>query len=163
MTENLKKLREKLTEKQVKFIDLHKSGQDRGEAYVNAGYKAKTREQAQINASRLLTKNDKCIAYFEALKANDDRNTNISRSMQLNRLNTLFTLALEQKNVSAASGVIREQNEMLGFHRESAPNVEKEQAKRDLIDSERIELERLAEARTTELSKPTLKLHKEPV
>jgi len=152
MNQKLKQLRDKCTDKQEKFVQLHKNGQDRGDAYINAGYKAKTKQQAQINASRLLTKNDKCIAYFEALKAHDDRNTNISRSMQLNRLNTLYDMAIVQKNVSAGASVIREQNEMLGYHRENAPNPEAAQERRALIEHELKELERLAALRTAELS-----------
>lgn len=152
MNEKLKKLRQKLTERQAQFVELIRSGQDRGNAYINAGYKARTREQAQINASHLLTNNYKVIEYFECLRDEDDRKFNISRAMQLNRLDVLYNMAVEQKNVSAGASVIREQNEMLGFHREQAPNLEKEQVKKELVEQERKELERLAEARMGELS-----------
>jgi len=157
MNDKLRKLRSKCTAKQAKFVELHKSGQERGEAYQNAYPKAKNLLRAQQEASRLLTKNVKVIAYFEALKANDDRNTNISRSMQLVKLNKAFILAEIQKNVAGMVSTIREQNEMLGFHRDTAPNLEREQARRDIIEKELKELERLAKARTAELSEPQTK------
>lgn len=162
MIKKLQKLRNKLTEKQVKFVTLHKSGVERGKAYIDAGYTAKTLQQAQINASRLLTKNDKVIVYFEALKANDDRNTNISRTMQLNRLNALYDMAITQKNVPAANSVVREMNEMLGYHREAAPNLEKEQAKKAILETEERELEQLSKVRTVKLSEHRTHLQVEP-
>ncbi len=153
MSEKLKKFRDRLTEKQVKFVELHKSGQDRGEAYQNAGYKPKDLLSAQVEASRLLTKNVKVIAYFEALKAEDDRKTNITRTMQLNALRAAQELAQALKNPSAMVSAIREMNEMLGYHRELAPNAEAEAARKARMDAERRKVaEKVAKMRTDEES-----------
>jgi len=130
-------------------------GIERAEAYFGAGYKVKSRKIAQERACVLLTKNNNVIAYLEALKDNDDRKTNISRTMQLNRLDTLYAMAVKQENVSAGASVIREQNEMLGFHREHAPNTEKEERRRQIVEQELKELERIARQRTEALSERT--------
>ena len=53
---------------------------------------------------------------------------------------------------SAVVSAIREQNDMLGYHRESAPNMEKEQQRKDILETELHELERLCRERTAELS-----------
>jgi len=145
MNEKLKKLRKQLTE-------LIRQGVERGKAYKDAGYHSKTHKVSQQRACKLLTDNEKVMAYLDALRANDSRTTSITRTMQLNRLNTLYNLAIKQKNVSAGASVIREQNEMLGFHREHAPNLEKEQQLKDIVDRELKELERLSKKRTEELS-----------
>ena len=152
MNEKLTKLRQKLTEKQAKFVQLIRSGQDRGNAYINAGYRAETREQAQMNASRLLTKNDKVIEYFEALRADDDRKVNISRTQQLRKLDRAYEVAKQKENPSGMVAAIKEQNEMLGYHREQAPNLEREQARKEFLESERREVEELARLRTAQLS-----------
>ncbi len=144
---------------QAKFTEFIHQGVDRAEAYQSAGYKPKTRLLAQQAASRLLTTNTKVVEYLECLKANDDRNTNISRTMQLNKLNQAFNIAIEQKNPSAMVSAIREQNEMLGYHRESAPNPEREKARRKLSETEIIEIQRIVRIRTAELAqtKPEVK------
>lgn len=160
MNKNLNKLRDKCTDKQAKFTQLIHQGVERAKAYKDAGFGPKNRRIAIQTASRLLTTNTKVIAYLEALKANDDRNTNISRGMQLNKLNTVYKIAEAQNNPSAMTSAIREQNEMLGYHREQAPNLEREQARKDIVEQERRELERLADKRDQELSQPALKLAK---
>jgi len=152
MSEKLNKLRMKLTEKQVEFVDLLKSGQDRADAYVNATFKAKSRKIAQQCACKLLTTNKKVMAYFDALRAEDDRKTSISRTMQLNRLNFLYELAVKQKNVTAGKAVIAEQNEMLGYHRETAPNLEREAAQKAMEAKEAEKLAELAHQRTEDES-----------
>lgn len=158
MNDKLSKLRKKLTDNQLKFSNLIHSGVERSKAYRQA-FNTKSKRISQQSASRLLTTNDKVIDYLAALRANEDRKTSISRSMQLNRLNKLFRLALDQDNVTAGTSVIREQNEMLGYHRESAPNMEKEQAKQQRIAEEKEALQRMSRQRTDELSsdEPTVK------
>ena len=160
MTDRLKKLRDACTDKQQRFVQLYKNGQDRGEAYVNAGYHSMSKKIAQQCACKLLTKSKAVMAYFEALKDEDSRNTNITRTTQLNRLDTLYSMAVEQHNVSAGASVIREQNEMLGYHRENAPNMEREQARKELEKDEAEALDRLAQERTEEISQGGLKLAK---
>lgn len=155
MNEKLSKLRQKLTERQAKFVDLIHSGQDRANAYINAGYKAKSRRIAQQTASRLLTTNSKVIEYFEALRAEDDRKVNISRTMQLRKLEKACEIAEGKKNPSGMVAAIKEQNEMLGFHRETAPNPEREQRRKKLEEEERKALHDLADARNKQLSRPS--------
>jgi hypothetical protein len=47
---------------------------------------------------------------------------------------------------------VREQNEMLGYHRETAPNPEKEEARTQRTKEELEALRRLARQRTAELA-----------
>ena len=62
-------------------------------------------------------------------------------------------MAVTQKNVQAAKAVIAEQNEMLGFHRDKAPNTEREQARLEAMTDEDIKLAKLAaKIRTTQES-----------
>ena len=152
MNEKLTKLRQKLTERQAKFVQLIHSGQDRGNAYINAGYKAGTREQAQMNASHLLTNNYKVIDYFEALRTEDDRKVNISRTQQLRKLDRAYEVAKQKENPSGMVSAIREQNEMLGYHRETAPNLEREQNRKRIMSSELVEVQELCRIRTKALS-----------
>ncbi len=53
------------------------------------------------------------------------KETGVSRERQMNRLDDLYDMAVDQKNPTAAKGIVAEQNEMLGFHRDKAPNTEK--------------------------------------
>ena len=99
-----------------------------------------------------MTTNTKFMNYLEALKDNDDRKTNISRITQLNKLNEAFRIAKEQKYPSVMVLAVRKQNEMLGYHRENAPNPEKELAKHKLLQFEMEALQRIARQRTAELS-----------
>jgi len=152
MSQKLDILRDDCTEKQQRFVKLYKDGEERIDAFLKAGYKAKTRQQAAINAHRLLTKCNNVIVYLSALKADEERKTGISRTLQLNKLNKAYDIAAKQQNPSAMTGAVREQNEMLGYHRENAPNEEREQARKALKANELTELERLSRARTEELS-----------
>jgi len=136
MATKLDKLRAICTPKQVAFVDLIKSGKSREDAYVQAGYKAVSKKIAQQCACKLLTSNSRTVAYYEALMAEDRRKTGITRTLQLNRLDFLYDLAVEQGNTVAAKGVIAEQNEMLGYHREAAPNLEAEAAWKQRLDEE---------------------------
>lgn len=56
--------------------------------------------------------------------------------MQLNKLNDTYELAKIQKNPSAMTSAVREQNEMLGYHREKGLNPEKEASKRAAMSKE---------------------------
>lgn len=152
MNTKLTKLRDACTDKQIKFCQLLFSGIIRPEAYIKAGYKPKNHRQAIVSASKLCTTNKNVMAYYAALKDNQDRNSNISRTMQLNRLDKVFDLAVSQESPSAMVSAIREQNEMLGFHRELAPNKEREQARHDLLSTEVKEIMKLVRSRTAALS-----------
>ena len=155
MQTNLQKLRNNCTPREAKFLELWLNGGEKFSVYKQAGYHPKSPGVASANVCRLLKK-AQCKAYFQALKDQQDKNTNISRTMQLNQLHKAFKMAQSQSNPSAMISAIREQNEMLGYHRESAPNQEREQARRDIIAKEKNALDRiqqLAQDRTSELSK----------
>ena len=72
--------------------------------------------------------------------------------MQLGKLDRAYDLAEKRNNPSAMVQAAKEQNEMLGFHRELAPNEEKE-AKRDkLTKQEQEAIDRIINTRLNELS-----------
>ncbi len=148
MSEALKILQDECTEKQAKFIDLLTEGQEKPKAYENAGFKPKNRRGAQVAACALLTTNLNVQAYYEAKKAERDRKIertlNITRTTQLNALNIAQAIAKKQNNPSAMVSAIREQNEMLGYHRELAPNTEKEAEKAAKMTDEEREFARIA-------------------
>lgn len=153
MQENLKNLANKLTPKQLKFSNLFCGGMDASEAYVSAGYSCNNKKtNASKAASNLLRQNQKVIKYVSALKEFKNRSINITRAMQIQVLTKARDIAVEQRNVSGIVAAVREQNEMLGFHRDTSPNPEREREKRELMDREILELRRLAKARTDELS-----------
>jgi hypothetical protein len=156
MNEKLKELRNKCTEKEAKFLELWVNGEEKFNAYNNAGFKAKNTKVASAAICRLLKKVN-CSAYLEALKNQKDselqRKNKITRTTQLNALEDAKKLAEKLNNPSAMVSAIREQNEMLGYHRENAPNTEKEAMRRKIEDDERKELEKAAKERSEELSK----------
>lgn len=152
MSSKIKELRADINERQARFYEGIVEGKNRAVAYQDAGYKTKNTQQASINAYRLLTKCDNGIAYLRAIETEKQRKISISRGLQLTRLDMLFRMAVDQRNVTAAKGVISEQNEMLGYHRENAPNQEREQARRAIKEFEAEELRKLCVARTGALA-----------
>ena len=60
----------------------------------------------------------------------------ITRERQLTKLDQAAAIALLQNNPSAMVSAIREQNDMLGYHREAAPNPEAEAAWKQRLDEE---------------------------
>ncbi len=154
MTEKLKELKAKCSEKEAKFLELWVNGEKKFNAYNNAGFKAKNTKVASAAICRLLKKVN-CSAYLEALKNKKDselqRKNKITRTTQLNALEDAKKLAEKLNKPSAMVSAIREQNEMLGYHRETAPNPEKEAAKRAAMTEEERKLaEALAKLRTAE-------------
>ena len=140
MSEKTKELRDKCTDREVKFVDLWiTQGLTKPEAYKKAGYKATNKDSIRSSVSRMLAK-DNVQAYLQAVKAKNDaeinRTSKITRTTQLNVLNDVIALAERQHNPSAMVSAIREQNEMLGYHRQSAPNPEAEAARKQRLDEE---------------------------
>ena len=70
------------------------------------------------------------------IKAEIAEKANITRETQLAKLDQATSIALSQNNPSAMVSAIREQNDMLGYHREAAPNPEAEQARKQRLDEE---------------------------
>lgn len=162
MNEKLKELRDKCTERQARFAENLYETADRGQSYIDGGFKPKNKEVAAQCAWRLLNKNANVKAYYDALWEEKARASNISRTQQLRKLDRAYEIAGRQENPSAMVSAIREQNEMLGYHREAAPNLEREQAKKELIGAELKEFERLCRQRTAELSQTGPKVFKLP-
>ena len=152
MNKKLKQLRICCTDKQAKFTELIHEGIELAEAYEGGGFQPKNKRIAQQAASRLLTTNTKVMDYLEALKDNDDRKTNISRTFQLKKLDRAYEIAESHGNPSAMVSAIREQNEMLGFHRDNAPNPEAEAKRKARLDDETAILRAFARRRTGDLA-----------
>lgn len=148
MSEELKQLKSKCNEKQAKFAENLYNGQDRADAYKNANYDVKDKETAARCGWRLLNKCENVLAYYEALKAERDKNIertqNITRTTQIKSLNETYELAKTLKNPSAMVSALREINEMMGYHRENAPNAEREAAKRARMTKEEEKLHEAA-------------------
>ena len=153
--EKLKELRDKCSVKEAKFLELWINGEEKFDAYNNAGFKAKNTKVASAAVCRLLKKVS-CSAYLEALKDKRDaelqRKNKITRTTQLNALTKVKELAERLNNPSAMVSAIREQNEMLGYHRESAPNPEAEAARKHRLDEETQAMREAAKARTIDIS-----------
>ena len=157
MNAKLKELRDRLPERQAVFVENLFSGMTRPKAYKNAGYEVRDNDTAARCAWRLLNKNENVLAYYEALKKGKDDNTirtlNITRTTQIKSLRDTFLLAERIENPSAMVSALREINEMMGYHRENAPNAEKEAAKAARMSREEKEIARLlAQQRTAELA-----------
>jgi len=88
-----------------------------------------------------------------AIKAIDDElaaESKFSRELQLKRLDSLLEMAIGQQNVTAGKACIAEQNDMLGYHRDNAPNAERELAKLERASEEERKLAVLAARLRTE-------------
>jgi hypothetical protein len=163
MNKQIRKIRDKCTPQQAKFIELLVNDElDKFEAHKKAGFKAKTEKVASASICRML-KDVNCVAYKEALELEIERKLDISRGRQLRKLNTVYQIAEDAKNPTAMVSAIREQNEMLGYHRDLAPNKEREAAKKDRSSKEQKEIDKLVNGRLKELSEPkpkTIKIGK---
>jgi len=158
MNEKLKELRDKCTERQARFAENLYQTADRGQSYIDAGFKPKNKEVAAQCAWRLLNKNANVKAYYNALWVEKARTSNISRTQQIRKLDRAYEMAEQQKNPSAMVSATREQNDMLGYHRETAPNPEKEAAKRAKSEQEGKLFDEFVRQRTEEASKESPKL-----
>jgi len=155
MSEKLNELKSKCSAKEAKFLELWINGEEKFDAYNNAGFKAKNSKVASAAICRLLKKVN-CSAYLEALKNEKDselqRKNKITRTTQLNALTKAKELAERLNNPSAMVSAIREQNDMLGYHREAAPNPEAEAARKQRLDEETQALREQARKRTNIIS-----------
>ena len=142
MNERLKELSDKCTERQARFVENLYQTADRGQSYIDAGFKPKNKEVAAQCAWRLLNKNANVKTYYEALWEEKARTSNISRTQQLRKLDRAYEIAEQGNNPSAMVAATREQNEMLGYHRETAPNPEKELLRQARLTAEERELAR---------------------
>lgn len=120
----------KLTVKQFAFVQAYctpgKGYNNATQAAIIAGYSAKT---AYSIGQRLL-KHVETSKHIDRVKADMVAESKFTREKQLKDLEIARNIAEHQKNASAMVSATREQNEMLGYHRETAPNLEKEAARR---------------------------------
>ena len=121
-----------ITDKQELFCQEYVINPNAREAYIKAGY---IPTNAEFSASRLLSKVKikTRIAQIQAVQA---KKHNITRETQLAKFDQAAAIALSQNNPSAMVSAIREQNDMLGYHREAAPNPEAEAAWKQRLDEE---------------------------
>lgn len=106
------------------------------ESAHKAGYKGNSNTLAQT--AHKLVRNAKCIARKAAIWAETAEKLGLSREGQHEKLQMALAMAIATANASAMTGAIREQNEMLGYHRDKAPNTEKMAELRDRMETEEL-------------------------
>ncbi len=101
-------------------------------------------------ASENLTKAN-VIAEKQRIQAETEQKLDLSRESQHEKLKEAFDIAKTGKNAAAMTSAIREQNEMLGYHRDKAPNTEREAARLARMTDEERKLAELAAKLRTEV------------
>ncbi len=138
-----------LTGKQELFIQEYCSnGYNAAQAYKKAypncksGYNAHGAENIAKHSIKQA---------IDQYKAKIEKKLDLSRESQHAKLKVAYDVALTAKNPAAMTSAIREQNEMLGYHREKGLNPEKEAAKAKRMTDEQRETARVvAKIRTDE-------------
>lgn len=121
-------LKQRLTEKETAFCQwLFTPG---SETFGN-GTRSARKAQYRGNDNVLATiakeniRKPHIIAEKKRIQQETAKETGITRKRQMDRLDVLYDMAIDQKNPTSAKGIIAEQNEMLGYHRDKAPNQER--------------------------------------
>ncbi len=97
--------------------------------------------------------NPRLKAAIARIDAKTAKKMDLSREGQHKKLEEALKMAKESKNPAAMTSAIREQNEMLGYHRDKAPNDEKVAEILARMTDEEIEARRIvAKIRTAELA-----------
>lgn len=142
----------KLTQKQKEFCQAYttpgKAYNNGTQAAIQAGYSQKCANV--ISAQNLVKANIK--NEIVRIKAELAEKQGFTRESQLKDLESAKALAMLQENVPGMVSAIREQNEMLGFHRDKAPNPEAAQARQQRFKGEMAAIRRLVRTRTAELA-----------
>ena len=142
--------------------EYRSSNYNKTKAMIAVGY---DEEYAKTGHGQKVFVNVRVVEEIERLEGKEEEKLDLSREKQHQKLKEAFDIAKTGKNPAAMTSAVREQNEMLGYHRDTAPNAEKEAAKAKRMDSEtRKVAEAVAKQRTDELSKgdkPRLMIHKE--
>lgn len=76
------------------------------------------------------------IAEKRRIQAEANRRLDMSREKQHAKLDQALAIAIESKSPAAMVSAIREQNEMLGYHRDKAPNTERVAAMKGRVSDE---------------------------
>jgi len=108
------------TVKQTKWLAAMLKGENPTESARIAGYKDPEQAGWENKQKQELMKD------IEDKRALTAKKVDITREKQLKDLESVKLLASSSNNPSAMVSAIREQNEMLGYHRELAPNLEGE-------------------------------------
>jgi phage terminase small subunit len=143
-----------LTDRQARFAEGIIAGKDQVDAYIDAGYKAKSRQVGRVNAYRLLHTNDNVQVYLQGLRDERARVSAITRTSQQRRLQQIADAALADKQYSAAVSALREVNSITGLHRELAPNDDRQEQRRR-AEAERKRLELIARNATSQRALPS--------
>ena len=119
-----------ISDKQETFCQEYLKDKNAKQAYIRAGYAKKT---AEVGSCKLVSK-VKIRARIDFLMAEPAKKLNITRESQLLKLQTI----VDDKDCTGTTAVsaIREMNDMLGYHREAAPNPEAEAARKQRLDEE---------------------------
>ncbi|KKK82809.1 hypothetical protein LCGC14_2799710, partial [marine sediment metagenome] len=122
---------------------------------IKAGYA----ENYAMHRSEKVLSNVVVIAAIAKIDGKTAKKLDLTREGQHKKLEEVRIMALKNGNPAAAASAIREENDMLGFHREKAPNQEKEQAILDRMSEEErlLELEAV-KLRTSKLANAHIKL-----
>ena len=138
--------RNKLTGKQRLFVEYYCSNSFNGvDAARKAGYgdeNSSDNYYARIASENVRKCNIK--AAIDKKMAKTAAKCEITRETQLKDLEKVKTFAVLADNPSAFVSAVREQNEMLGFHRELAPNAEKESKRLAKMDLEKRKMAEMA-------------------
>ena len=121
-----------LTDKQESFCQEYIKDKNAAQAYIRAGY---SDNGANKNAANLMAKHG-IMGRIAQIMVQMAEKLQITRERQLTKLDQAAAIALLQNNPSAMVSAIREQNDMLGYHREAAPNPEAEAARKQRLDEE---------------------------
>jgi len=122
---------------------------NRERALLNVGYSPK---YARAGTSAKLFSNALILSEIAKIQAKEEKKLDVTREKQLKRLKLAYDEAETSENPSAMVSAIREMNEMLGYHRDNAPNPEKEALRKRRTDTETARLRRLVRHRTGELA-----------
>jgi hypothetical protein len=156
-----KRVPNRITEDKARIIAaeyIHNKG-DKVQTLLNCGY---SQSYAKGSNGKKVFENVLIRAEIDRLQAKTELRTDISREKQLLDLEKVKTPEMLKKNPTAYVSAVREQNEMLGYHREKGLNPEKEAVKAAKMSAEERRLaEAAAKARTgEEAEEPKIKLTK---
>jgi len=123
---------------------------NKSRALINCGY---SESYANCGLSNKIYENILVMEEINKLQQKEQEKIDYTREKQLERLQEAFELAEKRGNPSAMVAAIREMNEMLGYHRENAPNPEKQAEREKRSKQEAEALRRIARIRTEELAR----------
>jgi len=101
---------------------------------AKAGYNGSYGTLGQMAVDNL--KNPIILAEKKRIQAKTVKKLDLSRENQQKKLEQALALAIKTKRPAAMVAAIREQNAMLGYHQDNAPNTAKEAAKRATMAAE---------------------------